>query len=255
MKISIINSNCSADRHFVIEECADAEINIELEFERIVSSQSRKQRQRDLCALIQGELSKYQWLISGSVNLELAWYLSALERQETDKVGDIDNITKPIIDSLTGKNGVLIDDAQIGSLHTFWMSRNTQIPDNLVKLKISFNNDECIEKNNLIFIQYAEAVCIPFNIDFSDIKNMMAALIIIKARAKQRGAAKKINALGGNYDHYLVCSSWDVHRTRINGFDSQDIYQLSEFKQKCSENGLNFVALLREYKNVKNRRT
>ncbi len=244
MNISVTTDNCAFDKHYLIKESASAEITVELEFEKIVSMQSKIQRQRDLIALIHSELKKFQWVISESVNIELTWYLDAVERQETDKVGDLDNITKPILDAFTGENGVLIDDAQIGSIHTYWLSRNEQKADNIVKIKLSFDNDYCFNKSDLIFIQYSGAVCTPMNVNFNEHISMFGALAVIKARKKHRLTAEKLKEMGANADRYLVVSSYDMHRTRLNGFNSSKIYSLPKFRQKCLEQGFTYNALL-----------
>lgn len=251
MKINVSTDNCSFDKHYFIEESARAEVTIELEFERIVSMQSKTQRQRDLISLIHDELKKFQWVISDSVTIEMTWYLNAVERQETDKVGDLDNITKPLLDSLTGENGILIDDAQIGSIHTYWMSRNELKADNIVRIKLSFNNDYCFNKSDLIFIKYEGAVCTPMNVDFNSHKSMFGALAVIKVRKFHRFSAEKIKQLGSNVDRFLIVSSYDIHRTRLNGFNSSKIYTLKRFKEKCKEEGFTYKALLKFRKGAK----
>lgn len=245
MKISTQTENCCYDTQYLIEESADSAIHINLAFEKVVSVQSKKVYKEQICNLIQNELSKFKWIISGCVNIDFIWYLHAVERQETDKVGDIDNITKPILDSLIGPNGVLIDDAQIKALYTYWLSRNELIEDNLLKIKISFNNDDCLEKSNLIFIQYVNAICLPINVELTDHKQLLGALLLVKSRQGQRTAAKIIRFIGGNFDNYLVRSTWDFHRTRLNQFPSSNIYSLSSFKELCHNNGLTFLAILR----------
>lgn len=245
MNITVTTDNCAFDKHYLIRESASAEISIELEFEKIVSMQSQNQRQKDLITLIHAELKKFEWVISETVNIEFTWYLDAVERQETDKVGDLDNITKPILDAFTGENGVLIDDAQIGSIHTYWQSRNELKADNIVKIKLSFNNDYCFNKSNLIFIQYEGAICTPMNVDFNSHKSMYGALAVIKARKNHRAAAKKIKSLGSNADRFLVVSSYDIHRTRLSGFDKSNIYTLKNFKNKCEAQGFTFKALIK----------
>jgi len=136
MKIKIETENCDFDNHFLTEESADSKVILNIEMNRIASLQSRKEIRNEITKLIKNELSKFKWIISGSVLVEFAWYLNAIERQETDRIGDIDNISKPIQDSLTGSNGILIDDAQIRGLYSFWMSRNELISDNLLKIEI-----------------------------------------------------------------------------------------------------------------------
>lgn len=129
VKLTLYTNNCDVANFYKIEELATAEIELRLEFDRIVSIQSQKATRDELCSIIQKQLLPFEWICVGSVNLEFLWYLHGTQRQETDKVGDIDNIIKPIIDALTGERGLLVDDSQIGSLHTFWNSRNhlTQI--------------------------------------------------------------------------------------------------------------------------------
>lgn len=243
MKISIQTDNCDYETHYLIEESAYSIIYINLAFEKIVSVQSRKTSKDQICELIQRELSKFKWIIAGCVNIDFTWYLNAVKRQETDKIGDIDNITKPILDSLSGPNGILIDDSQIGALYTYWLSRNELIEDNLLEIKISFNNDDCLDKLNLIFIQYANAMCLAVNVELTNHKQLLGALLIIKVRQGQRSAAKVMRFIGTIGD-YFILSTWDFHRTRLKQFSS-NIYSVSSFKKVCVNNGLTLLAILR----------
>ena len=243
--LTLHTSNCDASSFYKLEELATAELELRLEFDRIVSIQSQKSVRDELCAAIQEQLLPFEWICAGSVNLELLWYLHGTQRQETDRVGDIDNITKPIIDSLTGKRGLLIDDSQIGSLHTYWNSRNHLTQKDALYIRLQFNNDECLRKENLVFVQYAGAVCLPLNVNFKSIKDMIGALFVIHVRLLHRRAAEKLKRLGQDADRALIVSSWDVHRTRLGGFDNASIYKLSEFRTKCCQSGLSWRALLR----------
>lgn len=215
-----------------------SEITICLEIDRIVSVQSRNLKKTEICTAIQEELSKFTWIVAGSVNVEFVWFLNGVERQETDKVGDIDNITKPILDALTGPDGILIDDSQIGSLHSSWLSRNENIAYNVLYLIVSINNECCLPKKDLYFVQYAGPVCLPMNIDFNDIKSMYAALVSLRSRRKSRKAAKRIKDMGQDADYLLVNSDWDIHRTRLGGFDKKHIISVADLRRKCYENDL-----------------
>lgn len=97
-----------------------------------------------------GSVSNFNWICAGQVNLQLLWHLHETERQETDKTGDMDNITKPIIEALTGRDGLLIDDSQGGSMHTFWNSRNHETEKDILQISLEFNDDECLRKEDLI---------------------------------------------------------------------------------------------------------
>ncbi len=138
----------------------------------------------------------------------------------------------------------MIDDSQISSLHTFWNSRNHLTQKDALYIRLQFNNDECMLKDNLVFVQYAGAVCLPLNVDFNNVKDMLAALFLIRVRLKSRRTAERIKSLGQNFDRALVVSSWDVHRTRLGGFNNANIYSLSKFCAKCRENGLSWRRLL-----------
>lgn len=254
VKLSLHTSNCDAANYYKIEELATADLELRLEFDRIVSIQSQKAARDELCSAIQEQLRSFEWICAGPVNLELIWYLHGVQRQETDKVGDIDNITKPIIDSLTGEMGLLIDDSQIGSLHTFWNSRNHLTQKDALYIRLQFNNDECLRKDNLVFVQYAGAVCLPLNVDFKNIKDMLGALFLIRARLRHRRTAGRIRDLGQNFDRALVVSSWDVHRTRLGGFNNASIYSLAKFRASCYENGLSWRRLLGSMREARKKR-
>ena len=244
MNIKVDTENCNFENHFLIEESADSKIILNIEMNKIASLQSRKQKRDQITTLIQKELSKFKWIISGNVVVEFAWYLNAVERQETDKIGDIDNISKPIQDALTGSKGIIIDDAQIGGLYSFWMSRNEMISDNFLKIGIQFNNDETLEKKNLKFIQYDKAICMPLNFDGNDIKRLFLCKIILNAKKRTRKVAERIKRKGYNLDHSLKLSSWDFHRTRLGGFDNNDVLTLNEFNLLCEKQGLTFKMLI-----------
>lgn len=243
VRISAKTSNCDKDNQYLIEEMATAAICLELQFDEIVSAQSRTERKRELAQAIQAELSQFKWLIAGSVQIEFAWYLHGIERQETDKVGDIDNITKPILDSLTGPDGILIDDSQIGSIHTFWMSRNEQISYSILRLDVQFSNDDCLDKNSLVFIQYWHAMCIALNVDFGDHKSIFGALITVRLRKWQRDLARWFRKSGTNADQFLIQSTWEFHRTRVGGFPKERVLSLAQFNQRALTAGLTWVGL------------
>ena len=165
--------------------------------------------------------------------------MHSIERQETDKVGDIDNITKPILDALTGPYGILIDDSQIGSVHTFWMSRNEQVTYSVLRLDIQFSNDDCLDKHNLVFIQYWNAICIALNVDFTDHKSVFGALLVVRMRKWHRHMACWFRDAGASADQFLIQSTWDFHRTRVGGFPRECVLSMAQFKQRALDGGLN----------------
>ena len=251
VRVELVTGNCDASSIYKIEELASAGVELRLEFDRIVSIQSQKSVRDELCAKIREALQEFNWICVGQVNLELLWYLHATQRQETDKIGDIDNITKPIIDALTGETGLLIDDSQIGSMHSFWNSRNHQTEKDVLILRIEFSNDECLRKEDLIFIQYASAVCITMNVDFRSMRDILGTLALMMARRGQRRMAREIRRRGGDFDRALVNSTWEFHRTRLGGMNPARIYRMRDFLVKCYEHGVTWRLVLNESRSLK----
>lgn len=249
MKISIVNKNCSFDNHYLINISADSSIEIELELERIVSSQSKKIIQDKLTQEISNELKNYKWLIFGKVQVEIHWYIDSIKRQETDKVGDLDNITKPLLDSLIGKNGILIDDSQINSIHTTSTTKNALRKDNIVELFINFNNDYTVFKQNLFFLQTSQVIYIPLNFNINSKEDLEGIKFFIEAFKQKRVFSSTLkNEMGVNLEEYLVKSNYEFHRTRLNGFDKNQIITDREFDQICKREGVNISDIIDELK-------
>ena len=56
------------------------------------------------------------------VGVTLVWYIEERRRYQTHIVADLDNVMKPILDAITGPDGILIDDNQIQSIRASWMT-------------------------------------------------------------------------------------------------------------------------------------
>lgn len=235
--------NCNYDKYCTFYESAESVININVQYEKIVSIQSKEIYKKELKSLLEKELSKISWIISNSVNVELVHYFDAVKRQETDKIGDIDNLTKPIIDCLSGPNGVIVDDSQIKSITSLWIAKDETIDYNILKIKIEFINDYCIYKNNLFFIQYNGPMCLLVTLEEINVFNI---LILIRNRLKGRKLANIFKNKGINNDYFLVHSGWDYHKSRLNRFPKSSVLTLDEFKGHCKKNGINSLSVLRK---------
>lgn len=210
MKIKSRTENCNFKQNFVLKGLADANVTLEIEMKTIASSQSKKQAITEIRNLIQGELSKFKWIISGHVQVDFVWYLNSRERQETDAIGDIDNISKPVLDALTGTNGIIIDDSLINGYYTSWGSKNLTIEMNILFIIIKFNNESTLQKKDLFFYQIDNAMYTPLNIRPDNIENILT----IKCYLKHQRLIYKLN---------MPKLEWDFHRTRLNGFQANII--------------------------------
>src|SRR5262249_37882925 len=80
---------------------------------RPVSLQGKQVARSEFQNTIQQELQHFQYLLSGDVSLEITVQVHQSDRYESDASPDLDNFLKPLLDSLTGPKGILIDDCQI----------------------------------------------------------------------------------------------------------------------------------------------
>jgi hypothetical protein len=185
MKVTSVFENCDYENPFLINESGDSKIELKIELTELVSVQSRKLKKDELLNVIRAELLKYKWIITGQVAIELHWFLSQYQRHETDKSSDMDNITKPMLDSLIGENGIIIDDSQIKGLYTQWHAKNESFKNLFLRIWISFTNDFALTKDQLFFVQYHNAMCSAFDLKRDEIKNLLAVKLIISSKRRE----------------------------------------------------------------------
>lgn len=249
MKIKSITENCNYISHYESDQFADAKIELEIEMDRLVSIQSKKLLLIELKALIQGELSKFEWLICGIVYIDFVWYLNEIERQETSKIGDLDNISKPILDSLTGPSGIMIDDSQTMAFYTSWCSRRSFSTPNILNVTIKFNNDYTVTKKDLYFFQIENAIYMPCNISLQSKENLLLIKFIIKHKRKMRKLSNQGKEMGVDLDRYLIRNIWDFHRTRLKDFRSQTL-TTEQIKLHADAINLTFKDALSYYRKI-----
>lgn len=238
MKLTIKQVNCNNDLPYIINESADSCIELHMEFDRIITKQSRKPLLDELKNNIHSELKKIKWLISGKVQLDIIWFLDSVKRQETDKIGDLDNMTKPLIDCLSGQDGIIIDDSQLNSITSSWGTRSLLNIGNLVIMTLSFNNNYTVNKENLYFLEVSTAIYTPLNIDINSTEDLKEKKLYLEGVKHRRKSAENFKNMGANVDRYLIYSEWKFHRTRLNGFSNNIILDEKKFKEICIKHNI-----------------
>lgn len=236
--------NCSYDNYYTIEGCATSQIEFTLEAKDFPTMQSKKNAQLELQTAIKEELANFKWLIYNDVNIEFAWYFSGCRKKESDKIGDLDNLIKPIIDAFTGENGLFVDDSQIGSLNSLWMSKNVSISsDTVLRIFINFNNDDCCLKEKMRFVQLDKQMYALCHFDESDIMSLYYALVLHHGQLRSRKRNNDISHKHPNHEFNLTQFNL-FHRTRLKDIPNNKIYTMDNFKQLCSNTGLSYRKLL-----------
>lgn len=244
-KLEIGFDNCSYDSPYLVEGCANSCITLIIDSEKFPTLQSKKNVQEELQNVIKAELAKIKWIIYNDVNLEFFWYFSCLRKKESDKIGDLDNLIKPIIDTFSGCNGIFIDDSQIGSINSLWMSRDVSSSRNsILKLCIHFNNDDCCIKENMRFVQIEKQMYAVYNFDINSINDLHCIIILHHIQRKRRKNFEKMLQENPNIETSLTDFNL-FHRTRLKDIPNNQIYTLDNFKQLCIDAGLNFKELIK----------
>jgi Holliday junction resolvase RusA-like endonuclease len=239
INIDIQYNNCDLKNPYNISEESFSSIKFKICIDKILSRQSKKSLITDLRKEIHKTTSAIEWLIASHVDTEIAYYQSMYDRITTNKSADLDNSLKPLIDSFSGKNGVLIDDSQIRTLNMLWISRDEDIKHDIISIEFTFANDCFYHKKNLFFIQSHNAIYSGFNIDPHNIKTLIDAKRIAHARQKMIKSAEKFDPNLGIGLMPII----NIHRSRLNGFDSSTILTTQQLNKLCLDNGLTYKEL------------
>lgn len=127
-----------------------------------VSLQSNSARKANVSNAIRAITSQIDTILTSDVQVEIAWYINEDERYETDRSADADNIIKPIVDALTGPEGIIVNDCQVQSITSYWLDR-FKFPEH-IEIQIKYQSDAFFfKKNSLSFIRIKDGLCLPIN--------------------------------------------------------------------------------------------
>lgn len=125
-----------------------------------VSQGANRKTKASLRELIQGKLQTFNFLLSGDVKIEILWTVHPIKRYESPNAIDMDNIIKPILDSMSGPNGILIDDTQVQEITSYWVDWENMESDKLT-VTIKYIEDHLVLKDQLEFVHYGRGLCLP----------------------------------------------------------------------------------------------
>ncbi|MFC2085703.1 RusA family crossover junction endodeoxyribonuclease [Bacteroidota bacterium] len=187
-----------------------------------VSHQAKPGKRQELTELIREALGPIEYLVTGDVKLSIKWYQGVKTRYESDYSPDLDNILKPIMDALSGPEGMMVDDCQVQSLACKWVDRRSK--DEKVAIKIYFSPDHWIRKEALRFVHIGGGLCFPYPIRMP--KEVLGMLIVSMQMAME---AKNI-ILEHRYDYrraqLVMPRHRFFHRTRLSQFEVMEVSEL-----------------------------
>lgn len=184
-----------------------------------VSSQAKRSKKDIFTEEIRKITRPIQNILTGDISVEIIWRINEDERYESDSTADIDNILKPILDALSGPEGIIINDSQVQHLVSTWRDRYDE-PEH-IEITINYLNDEWRPKSNTMFVQVDGALCMPISKDLSG----EALKILLDGFELQIQSRNRLMEMGKTY--YEARSVMSIqrlfHRTRVGEFEVKSI--------------------------------
>lgn len=187
-----------------------------------------KQEYRAFKEAITSGLCAVQYLLSGDVQLEVDWLIHERERYETDRAPDVDNILKPILDGMSGPNGLLIDDCQVQAIDCRWIDWTRE--DQTLTIRVRFMGDEWVPKSQLVFVHLGRSLYFPINLDLKP-EGMGLVLDMVTKMLSARDEVENLTN-----DYYLAKRLMPIqrvfHKSRLEKFQKIEMIDLRRKLEK-----------------------
>lgn len=176
-----------------------------------VSLQSSSVKREFVKAQIKETTKNINYLLSGDVKVEIQWLLHEQQRYESAKAPDIDNIIKPILDGLSGPDGILIDDCQVQTVGSHWIDWTKE--EHRINIYIKYIADDYVMKQGLIFVNMGQNLYMPFHTTTSTEENKL----ILEHLTKMTVLKNQILEKTGDYYQAKMFNSVQrvFHKSRI----------------------------------------
>jgi Holliday junction resolvase RusA-like endonuclease len=178
-----------------------------------VSLQSSSIKKEFVKSQIKNKTQSIKYLLSGDVKIEIQWLLHEQQRYESPDSPDMDNIIKPILDGLSGPDGILIDDCQVQTVGSHWIDWTKK--EHLINIYIKYIPDDYVMKEGLIFVNIDNNLYMPFNRNTPFFANM----IILEQIRKMNDLKNEVLEKTGDYYQAKMFNSIQrvFHKSRIYG--------------------------------------
>jgi Holliday junction resolvase RusA-like endonuclease len=179
-----------------------------------VSLQATSSRKEELKANVRAQLSAIEFLLSGDVSIEIQWNLHESIRYETDAAPDIDNVLKPLLDSICGPQGILVDDNQVQHVSCSWI--DWTLFQQRLDITLRFASDLFVSKDGLVFVDFGNSLCFPVNRNNSP-EALKALLHVVEMQLQVR---EQLRSLSSNYalGQGVMPIQRFFHRSRLTQF-------------------------------------
>ena len=190
-----------------------------------MSLQAKSDRRSEFKEFAVEELKSVSFLLSGDVKISIEWYSHEQKRYETTASADIDNIIKPLLDSLCGPDGIMIDDNQVQSIGCNWFDYDDIENEKLVVV-VEFSPSEFVLKEGLFFVNVHQHLYMPL----WESLDKKAQKLMAESFVKMIEIREQMVAVG--IDYYQAKAVMSVqrvfHKWRLDGFVLKDKSELDK---------------------------
>ncbi len=123
-----------------------------------VSMQNRNEEKVRFKSEVQKLTTTSEYIITNTCWVAIDYYCRHINRLKNPGVYDIDNIVKPILDSLVGQNGLIVDDVLVDRVAVNWIDTPH---DDYFEVQIEYPEFDYLPKKSLIFLKSKSGWCFP----------------------------------------------------------------------------------------------
>lgn len=165
------------------------EMVINFPIDEIPSIQSKNEFRKKFDSQIAKELKKFEYIFTGEVKLFVEIPRNSIIQYHTDMTRDLDNILKPLIDSLCGPDRIIVDDNRIQTLSINWL--DMRVPSFKIHF-VYYGNDFFEKKTDLVFVELFDKLYLPMSLSLT----RKQKIIMLSGLAKLLKAYKKTKYTG-----------------------------------------------------------
>ncbi|MFL5382639.1 MAG: RusA family crossover junction endodeoxyribonuclease [Longimicrobiaceae bacterium] len=195
-----------------------------------VSFQATSTRKAAILSAVRAIVSQCHYLLGGDLKLVIKWGISERARYESDSAADVDNIVKPILDALSGPEGIMIDDCQVQELICYWSGGYDHPVQQHIAIEVGFDPDAWFSKTGLIFLEIDRGLYLPMD------GELPTSIVLDQAQhfiERFEAARRMIGSGASPYQAHLTLPIQRVfHRSKIGTFRITTLEELRNSSSK-----------------------
>lgn len=157
---------------FNLEDFANGKINFEINIQP-VSLQNNTKKKKAFKDKIQKITKTSEFIITNTVWVHVDYYCSHIRRFKNPGIYDMDNIIKPILDSLCGLNGIILDDVLADRITINWIDSKIE----RIEITAEYPNLSFLKKQDLVILRSHSNWCYPISktlFEISEISKLLS---------------------------------------------------------------------------------